>query len=89
MSTPRVATTRRPSRKPPLPVAPDAGNAEAGFASRPAESVAQSRMIDPDARQMMIAEAAYFLARRRGFAPGGELQDWLDAEAQIEASLRE
>ena len=38
---------------------------------------------------MMIAEAAYFLARRRGFAPGGELQDWLDAEAQIEASLRE
>jgi hypothetical protein len=46
-------------------------------------------MIDPDARQMMIAEAAYFLARKRGFEPGGELQDWLDAEAQIEASLRE
>jgi hypothetical protein len=36
----------------------------------------------------MIAEAAYYLAERRGFTPGGELQDWLDAEAQIETSLR-
>jgi hypothetical protein len=45
-------------------------------------------MVDPDARQMMIAEAAYYLAEKRGFTPGGELQDWLDAEAQIETSLR-
>ena len=37
---------------------------------------------------MMIAEAAYYLAEKRGFAPGGELQDWIDAEAQIEACLR-
>jgi len=88
MSTPHVATTRRPSQKPPILVAPDAGNAEAGFAPRPAAPVAQSRMIDPDARQMMIAEAAFYLAEKRGFTPGGELQDWLDAEAQIETSLR-
>jgi Protein of unknown function (DUF2934) len=31
----------------------------------------------------MIAEAAYYLAEKRGFVPGYELEDWLKAEAQI------
>lgn len=38
-------------------------------------------------RHTMIAEAAYFRALRRGFAPGHELDDWLAAEAQIDAEL--
>ena len=29
-----------------------------------------------------IAVAAYFRAEKRGFAPGGELGDWLAAEAE-------
>nr|MBS0021460.1 DUF2934 domain-containing protein [Gammaproteobacteria bacterium] len=33
----------------------------------------------------MIELAAYYSAERRGFVPGGELQDWLDAEQQIDA----
>jgi hypothetical protein len=33
----------------------------------------------------MIAQLAYFRAEQRGFAPGGELQDWLDAEAEVDA----
>ena len=36
----------------------------------------------------MIAEAAYYLAEKRGFAPGKELADWLQAEAQVEALAR-
>jgi hypothetical protein len=32
----------------------------------------------------MIAEAAYFRAERRGFVPGSELEDWLQAEADVE-----
>jgi hypothetical protein len=32
----------------------------------------------------MIAEAAYFRAERRGFVVGGELDDWLAAEAEID-----
>jgi hypothetical protein len=35
----------------------------------------------------MIAEAAYYLAERRGFAPGHELEDWLAAEAEIDREL--
>lgn len=38
---------------------------------------------DTQSRYRMIAEAAYFRAERRGFAAGGELQDWLDAEEQL------
>ena len=30
----------------------------------------------------IIAVSAYFRAERRGFAPGSELDDWLDAEAE-------
>jgi hypothetical protein len=31
----------------------------------------------------MVAEAAYYRAEKRGFAPGQELDDWLAAEAEI------
>ncbi len=32
----------------------------------------------------MIAEAAYFRAERRGFIVGGEVDDWIQAEAEID-----
>jgi len=35
----------------------------------------------------MIAEAAYFRAEKRGFALGGELDDWLAAESEIDRLL--
>ena len=35
----------------------------------------------------MVSEGAYFLAQRRGFAPGHELDDWLCAEKQINEAL--
>jgi hypothetical protein len=39
-------------------------------------------------RRAMVAEAAYYLAERRGFAPGKALDDWLQAEDEIEALTR-
>jgi len=35
----------------------------------------------------MIEEAAFFIAMRRGFAPGNELGDWLQAEMDIDSLL--
>jgi hypothetical protein len=35
----------------------------------------------------MIAQAAYTRAASRGFPPGHELEDWLAAEALIDARL--
>jgi len=36
----------------------------------------------------MVAEAAYYLAEKRAFAPGFEEQDWQAARDQIAAELR-
>jgi hypothetical protein len=36
----------------------------------------------------MIAEAAYYLAERRGFEPGHELEDWLAAEGMIRGTWK-
>ncbi len=46
------------------------------------------RVMSEDLRRAMIAEAAYFHAERRDFAPGGEVEDWLAAEAEVDALLR-
>ena len=31
----------------------------------------------------LIQETAYFKAKARGFEPGGEVQDWIEAEAEV------
>ncbi|HEX8963356.1 MAG TPA: DUF2934 domain-containing protein [Rhodocyclaceae bacterium] len=40
----------------------------------------------PDERERLdrIAQAAYYKAESRGFVPGQELDDWLEAEAELE-----
>lgn len=43
--------------------------------------------IDAEARRMMIAQAAYFRAEKRGFAAGFALDDWLEAEREIARML--
>ena len=88
MPTSHVATSRRASRKGPVPGVAHVRTAELDTAREPEPLATPGPTGDPDARQMMIAEAAYYLAEKRGFTSGGELQDWLDAEAQIEATLR-
>ena len=46
-----------------------------------------SAYIEPEARDAMISEAAYFRSAHRGFEPGHEIDDWLDAESEIDAAL--
>lgn len=65
--------TQAPTRSHPSTVADDPANAPM------APSAAE--------REEMIAVAAYFLAERRGFAPGRAEDDWLRAEQQIDAML--
>lgn len=45
--------------------------------------------VDPDARRRLVAAEAYFLAERRGFAAGNELQDWVTAEAVVDSRLQQ
>ncbi len=44
-------------------------------------------MLTQEQRHEMIAVAAYYLAERRGFAPGASDEDWALAEQQIERLL--
>ena len=39
-------------------------------------------------RLRRIREAAYFKAEKRGFAPGHELDDWLEAEEEVDQASR-
>ncbi len=43
---------------------------------------------DASTREQMIAVAAYFRAQQRGFRGGNSEDDWLAAEAEIDAMLR-
>ena len=40
-------------------------------------------LSDAKQRHHRVSEAAYYRAQRRGFAPGGELEDWFEAEKEI------
>ena len=40
--------------------------------------------IDPDLRHRMVSEAAFRLYEERGCADGYELDDWLQAEADVD-----
>lgn len=40
--------------------------------------------IAPEERWRLIATAAYLKAEKRGFASGSELQDWIEAEKEID-----
>ena len=42
---------------------------------------------NPQIRHDMIACAAYYRAEKRGFSGGGELEDWLEAEVEIDRTL--
>ena len=71
----------QPKKRPPTKTA-----AGAKTGARRARSAADG-MAQPEERQRYIAEAAYFLSERRGFSPGAELDDWLEAEAVIDRTL--
>ena len=54
-----------------------------GSATRQVEDVQNGQDADEE-RRRRIAVAAYYRAERRGFAPGCEMDDWIEAEAEIQ-----
>ena len=49
-------------------------------------SSAQAAVLE--IRERRIREGAYFRSERRGFVPGYELKDWLDAEQEVDRNSR-
>jgi hypothetical protein len=54
------------------------------YMNEPATNI---KIDDVEAKRRLIAEVAYFAAERRGFRPGYELDDWLEAEQEVESSI--
>lgn len=57
------------------------------FSSSPepdAASACSAAPIEAAQRRAMIAEAAYYRSEQRAFAPGHELEDWIEAEREID-----
>jgi hypothetical protein len=52
-------------------------------------AVEETRRAPPTAqeREQMVAVAAYYRALKRSFEPGHEVEDWLEAEAEVNAAL--
>lgn len=49
------------------------------------------RFVEPGVlrpRDALIAEIAYFKSQRRNFEPGHEKEDWLAAEAEVDARFK-
>ena len=88
--------TRKPPRKPRAKVAAPAAAkpapkaaAKAAKPTAPVKAAARKQAapaVPTQAeRDQMVRMAAYFRAQQRGFAPGSEWEDWLAAEAEINA----
>ncbi len=43
--------------------------------------------VPADVRRKMVADAAYYIAQRRGFQAGDLVADWVAAEAEIDELL--
>lgn len=56
-------------------------------AARKPAPAAASPVVTADQRHQMIAAEAYYRAERRGFVGGSPLQDWLEAEAEVDRRL--
>jgi hypothetical protein len=69
-----------------------AGNVERkpGPSSKPnslPDGSMEAEPVSAGKRQLMIAEAAYYISQHRGFGAGCEMDDWLLAEKQIDTAL--
>jgi hypothetical protein len=80
--------TAKPQNAGSLPSPSGASGQKPISASKPdAQPGSSSSPVTAEMRRTMIAEAAYYIAERRGFADGGTMDDWLLAEKQIDAAL--
>jgi Protein of unknown function (DUF2934) len=74
-AVPKTALTPKVAR---APVA-----APSSRTGRPKSQTTSPPGLNAQERDRLIAQAAYFRAEKRGFAPGYELQDWVEAEAEV------
>ena len=71
----KVTPEKRPAAQKPVRTAESAHAASAHADA--------SVSLSADEMHRLIQEAAYFKAKARNFAPGHEVQDWIEAESEV------
>jgi hypothetical protein len=90
MVTKRVPPDERTTKRKAATAVPELTHSAAIVVLESAQSVtAVSASIVPDVRRQLVAAEAYFLAERRGFAAGNELEDWVAAEVAVDSRLQQ
>ena len=83
------------AKKPPVPVMDSADGIATGSvltdnshipAKTNSHGMSGGAILDSE-REKLVREAAYFRAEQRGFAPGGELEDWVASEREVDQLL--
>lgn len=91
MASRRTTTPSARGSEPPQPAPPKAApsrRTSPTVSSSPASGASARGTVSEGTRRAMIEQAAYLRAERRGFAPGGEVEDWMAAEAEVDALLK-
>jgi hypothetical protein len=82
-------STVKPAVKPAAKPVAKAAVAKPVKAAKPAAAKKAVPSLPPEQRRFYVEVAAYYIAERRGFHGGSELNDWVDAENEIDRLLRE
>jgi hypothetical protein len=84
----KQASVKKPASAKKTPVAKKTAVAKKTLvAKKTAVSTTSPALVNQEAREHQIAVAAYLRAESRGFEYGGEVQDWLAAEQEVNARL--
>jgi hypothetical protein len=79
-----MATQKERRAAPRKPAASTAPKSDGGGRGK----AAQLKPLTNEDLYKLIAETAYFKAKARGFTPGGEVQDWIEAESEVRTRMR-
>ena len=90
-AAPAKAAVKAPARpvveKPAAVAKAPAKKAPAAKKATAAKPKAAAKTVSPEQRANYIEVAAFYIAERRGFAPGNPEQDYLDAAAEIDGLI--
>lgn len=80
---PRKTAPRQASATTPKPDSQAGAPRKASMPASASSSGSVRADVSSEETRRQIAEAAYFRAKERGFAPGHELEDWIEAESEV------
>ena len=92
----QMAETKDRRKTPRKPAATPKPDSRAAAPRRPTSEQRASPMstnvgaeMSPEETKRLIAEAAYYRSQERGFEPGHELDDWVEAESEVMGRLND